>query len=197
MLILKQNYTKMINEFWTKWLLWPKKVISQILQILYYLISTLENDIENELDNIEKLLNEDNNENDTNHKFSTEEDKMLENEIESELESIEKMLNEDEVLENDIENELDNIENLLSEDNDENVTNHEQNKEKDKKLEDEIEHELENIDKILNENGTDDKLSSTEEGKLSGMTSHKKSLITNFGHKHLRQSFIKKLTFFM
>ena len=32
----------MINEFWTKWQLWPKNVITQILQRLYYLIFTLE-----------------------------------------------------------------------------------------------------------------------------------------------------------
>ena len=33
---------KMNNEFWTKWLLWPKNVIAQILQSLYNFISTLE-----------------------------------------------------------------------------------------------------------------------------------------------------------
>ena len=31
----------MINKFWTKWQLWPKNVITQILQSLYNLISTL------------------------------------------------------------------------------------------------------------------------------------------------------------
>ena len=31
----------MINEFWTKWQLWPKNVITQILQSLYNFISTL------------------------------------------------------------------------------------------------------------------------------------------------------------
>ena len=31
----------MIHEFWTKWQLWPKNVTTQILQSLYYLISTL------------------------------------------------------------------------------------------------------------------------------------------------------------
>ena len=31
----------MINEFWTKWQLWPKKVIKQILHRLYNFISTL------------------------------------------------------------------------------------------------------------------------------------------------------------
>ena len=32
----------MINEFWTKWQLWPKNVITQILQSLYNFISTLD-----------------------------------------------------------------------------------------------------------------------------------------------------------
>ena len=39
----------MINEFWTKWQLWPKNVITQILQSLYNFISTLayeENNVE-------------------------------------------------------------------------------------------------------------------------------------------------------
>ena len=31
----------MINEFWTKWQLWPKNVITQKLQSLYNFISTL------------------------------------------------------------------------------------------------------------------------------------------------------------
>ena len=31
----------MINEFWTKWQLWPKNVITQILQSLYNFISIL------------------------------------------------------------------------------------------------------------------------------------------------------------
>ena len=35
----------MINEFWTKWQLWPKNVITQILQSLYDFISTLEGKI--------------------------------------------------------------------------------------------------------------------------------------------------------
>ena len=32
----------MIYEFWTKWQLWPKNVITRILQSLYNFISTLE-----------------------------------------------------------------------------------------------------------------------------------------------------------
>ena len=42
--ILNQNYIKMIIEFWTKWQLWPKNFISQILKKfkkLYNFISTL------------------------------------------------------------------------------------------------------------------------------------------------------------
>ena len=34
--------SKMRDKFWTKWQLWPKNVITQILQSLYNLISTLE-----------------------------------------------------------------------------------------------------------------------------------------------------------
>ena len=32
----------MIDKFWTKWQLWPKNVITQILQCLYNFISTLD-----------------------------------------------------------------------------------------------------------------------------------------------------------
>ena len=38
---------KMINEFWTKWQLWPKNVINHILQSLYNFISTLEHEPSN------------------------------------------------------------------------------------------------------------------------------------------------------
>ena len=135
----------------------------------------LENDIENELDNIEKLLNEDNNESDTNHKLNTEEDKMLENEIESELENIEKILNEDndtnheqnkedKTLEDDIERELEDIDKMFDDDY---GTNDDQSQEEEEILEDDIENELENIDKMLNDDyGTNNELSSTEEGKM-------------------------------
>ena len=40
--ILNQITLKMINEFWTKWQLWPKNVIIQILENLYNFISALE-----------------------------------------------------------------------------------------------------------------------------------------------------------
>ena len=36
-----KNYIKIINEFWTKWQFWPKKVITQILLRLYNFVSTL------------------------------------------------------------------------------------------------------------------------------------------------------------
>ena len=39
--ILNQNCIKIINEFRTNWLLWPKKVITQIIQSLYNFIFTL------------------------------------------------------------------------------------------------------------------------------------------------------------
>ena len=38
---MKQNYIKIIIEFWTKWQLWPKNVIAQLLLRLCFFISTL------------------------------------------------------------------------------------------------------------------------------------------------------------
>ena len=39
---------EIINKFWTKWQLWPKNDITQILQSLYDFISTLDNSDENQ-----------------------------------------------------------------------------------------------------------------------------------------------------